>query len=70
LFSLDVEGYEISALNGLTFEKVSPTYFLIETASWDHRRKVIIDYMISKGYSIEMDDELGVNDILFKKNDI
>lgn len=67
LFSLDVEGYEISVLNGLNFSRVSPTYFLIETTSFENRKDAIIQYMLNKDYEIIMDDELGVNDVLFKK---
>lgn len=66
--SLDVEGYEISVLNGLDFIKYSPTYFLIETTSYENRKKAIIDYMHNQGYYILMDDELGVNDVLFGKS--
>lgn len=70
LFSLDVEGYEISVLNGLNFNRISPNYFLIETTSFENRKKTIVDYMLEKNYKIVMDDELGVNDVLFQKNNL
>lgn len=70
LFSLDVEGYEISVLNGLNFNKITPNYFLIETTSFENRKKTIVDYMLEKNYEIVMDDELGVNDVLFRKNNL
>lgn len=70
LFSLDVEGYEISVLNGLNFNKIAPNYFLIETTSFENRKKSIVDYMLEKNYKIVMDDELGVNDVLFKRNNL
>ena len=63
-FSLDVEGYEIEVLNGLDFNKMSPTYMLIETGTEDSRIKSIIDYMIDKKY--ETVDRLSKNDFLFK----
>jgi hypothetical protein len=67
---LDVEGYEISVLNGLNFNKIAPNYFLIETTSFQNRKKAIIDYMLKKNYEIIMDDELDVNDVLFRKNNL
>ena len=63
--SLDVEGYEISALNGLDFNKFSPTYFLIETTTFENRRKSIFDYMKIKNYDII--EQISDNDFLFKK---
>lgn len=68
--SLDVEGYEISVLNGFDFKHYSPTYFLIETTSFDNRKEVIINYMQNQDYIVLMDDELGVNDVFFGKNNL
>lgn len=65
--SLDVEGYEISVLNGLDFSRFSPKFFLVETTTYENRKLAIIDYMFEKGYNILMDEELGVNDVLFGK---
>ena len=63
-FSLDVEGYEISVLNGFDIEKYLPTYMLIETTSFENRRKVIFDYMEDRNYKVV--EELTINDYLFK----
>jgi len=49
LFSLDVEGYEISVLNGLDFLIHRPKYFLIEM-TYDERKESITEYMMSKNY--------------------
>lgn len=62
-FSLDVEGYEISVLNGFNIEKYLPTYMLIETTSFENRRKVIFDYMENRNYKVI--EELTINDYLF-----
>lgn len=61
--SLDVEGYEISVLNGFDIQKYKPDYIMIETTTFDNRRKVVIDYMYEKEYSVI--DELSCNDVLF-----
>jgi len=61
--SLDVEGYEISVLNGFDIKKYKPNYIMIETTTFDNRRKVIFDYMDKMEYSII--DELSCNDVLF-----
>lgn len=64
LFSLDVEGYEISVLNGLDFDILSPNYILLETTSDDDRIKMLIEYMNTKNYN--MVERLSNNDHLFK----
>lgn len=63
-FSLDVEGYEISALNGFDIEKYLPTYMLIETTTLEDRKKVIFEYMQNKNYKVV--EQLSGNDYLFK----
>lgn len=62
-FSLDVEGYEISVLNGFNIEKYLPTYILIETTTYENRINVIFEYMKNKGY--KMVERLSCNDFLF-----
>jgi FkbM family methyltransferase len=62
-FSLDVEGYEISVLNGLDFERHRPRYFLIET-TYKNRIDAVTDYMIDKKYRVV--DTVSVNDILYE----
>lgn len=64
LLSLDVEGYEISALNGLDFNLYSPEYCLIETTTDTARIKLITDYMEEKKYKVV--DRLSGNDFLYK----
>ena len=63
-FSLDVEGYEISALNGFDIEKYLPTYMLIETTTLEDRKKVIFEYMQNKNYKVV--EQLSGNDYLCK----
>ena len=64
LFSLDVEGYEISVLNGFDIEKYSPTYILIETTTYQNRIDIISNYMKDKNYEIV--ERLSNNDFLYK----
>lgn len=63
-FSLDVEGYEISVLNGFDIEKYLPTYMLIETTTFENRKKFIFEYMENKNYKVV--EQLSGNDYLFK----
>lgn len=62
-FSLDVEGYEISVLNGLDFIKYRPKYILIETENRLNYQSVVRDYMIEKNYKFL--ERLSLNDDLF-----
>lgn len=62
-FSLDVEGYEISVLNGMDFSFIRPKYFLIETANKPEYQKVVMDYMQKRDY--EFLKKLTGNDDLF-----
>lgn len=72
--SLDVEGYEISALNGLDFEFVRPKYILIETANKVEYQKATRDYMKEKGYDflkpLSGNDDLFVDGRLPKKKQV
>lgn len=61
--SLDVEGYEISVLNGFDLKKYQPDYIMIETTTFESRRKAILDYMRERGYNVI--EELSCNDVLF-----
>jgi FkbM family methyltransferase len=67
-FSLDVEGYEISVLNGLDFIKYRPKYILIETENRLNYQIVVRDYMIEKNYKFL--ERLSLNDDLFIDNSI
>lgn len=62
--SLDVEGYEISVLNGLNFNVYKPTYVLLEASTHEDRRSSLISYMHEKNYNVI--ENIGCNDILFK----
>jgi FkbM family methyltransferase len=62
-FSLDVEGYEISVLNGFDIQKFSPTYMLIETTTYEDRKNFIFEYMKDRNYKVI--EQLSVNDYLF-----
>jgi len=59
LFSLDVEGYELSVLKGLDLNKYRPKYILIEAKF----RNEIESYLTEHGY--EAIDELSRHDILY-----
>lgn len=62
-FSLDVEGYEVSVLNGLDFEVYRPAYILIETANRVEYQDKIRSYMEEKNYTFV--ERLSGNDDLF-----
>jgi len=66
LLSLDVEGYEISVLNGLDFERFSPEYILIETTTHEDRKQSIHEYLTNKNYNYVK--QLSINDVLYKLN--
>jgi FkbM family methyltransferase len=65
-FSLDVEGYEISVLNGINFSNIRPKYLLIETANKENYQKTVREYMKDKNYSFVK--QLSGNDDLFVDN--
>lgn len=62
--SLDVEGYEISVLNGIDFDRFSPTYCLVETTTDQKRIDNITEYMHQKNY--EVIERMSGNDFLYK----
>lgn len=59
-FSLDVEGFELSVLQGLDFNKYRPKYMLIETSF----KKDVDDYI--KDYYIEV-EQLTIHDYLYQR---
>lgn len=65
-FSIDVEGYEIEAMNGLDFETHSPSYILYE----DHKHRNVEysqkfeDYFENKNYKLH--HQFSDNHYLFK----
>jgi len=60
-FSLDVEGYEFSVLNGLDFSYVRPKYILLEVTENFDRMK---SYMEERNYTYL--EKFGNHDYLFK----
>lgn len=60
LLSLDVEGYELSALRGLDFDRYRPAYILVEARYKDE----IIDFLAKKSY--EAIASFNEYDILFQ----
>lgn len=51
--SLDVEGYEYEAMEGLDFTKNPPTYIRVETSTIQYRIDSMTKYMKSKGYEFK-----------------
>jgi len=49
LLSLDVEGYELEVLDGLSLDRYKPRFILIEDRVRDLTRH---DYLVSKGYKV------------------
>ena len=65
--SLDVEGYEISVLNGLDLNVYRPTYCLLETSfNFANGRRLVAvsDHMIRNGY--EALENFGNGDTLYR----
>jgi len=60
LLSLDVEGYELSVLQGLDFERHAPSWLLIEARF----RKEIDDYLDPR---YEVAEELSHHDVLYRR---
>lgn len=60
--SLDVEGYEIPVLDGIDFEKVNITCFIIENNQKSNKK--IRKYMKSKGYNLV--GRIYIDDVFLK----
>jgi FkbM family methyltransferase len=58
-FSLDVEGYELSVLQGLDFTRYKPTYILVEARYFDEVNGLLVD----AGY--DMIEKLTIHDYLY-----
>jgi FkbM family methyltransferase len=61
-FSLDVEGHELSVLEGIDFSKTRPKYILIECT----HKEEIFEFMLKNNY--ECIDKFVIHDFLFKDN--
>ena len=59
LLSLDVEGYELSVLRGLDFDRHAPRYLLVEA-----RYREEIDAFLAPRYDTVA--ELGYRDVLYR----
>lgn len=62
--SLDVEGYEIPAMDGLNFDKNPPDFIRIETTTSPTVINKYEQYLTSKKYSFV--EKVSVNDALYK----
>lgn len=65
--SLDLEGYEVAALTGLNFDKIKPSYILIETANNPKYQQYTLDFLTAKGYKYF--EKISGNDDLFILNE-
>jgi FkbM family methyltransferase len=70
LFSLDVEGFELSVLKGIDFDKYKPKFMVIEVRNRDRQA---IDYFLSPLYDVatelstnQIGDPNGYCDVLYK----
>lgn len=63
--SIDVEGYEFEVLDGIDFEKVDITCFLIENDEGGYPRLKLREYMKNKGYFFA--GRIMIDDIFIKK---
>lgn len=63
-FSLDVEGYEMEVLNGLDFQRWSPTFILVETANKKCQQEATFSFLSEKGY--DLIENISCNDDLYK----
>lgn len=64
--SLDVEGYEYEAMNGLDFIKNPPKVIQIETSTYEQRINKMVEYLNQRGYiHIGLPDQNIINDQIF-----
>lgn len=61
--SLDVEGYEINALNGLDLKTNRPRYILLETTTDEEKRKNMGKYLSE--YNYKFVEQITFNDALY-----
>lgn len=67
LLSVDIEGYELSALKSINLGKWKPVYVCLEVLTADGKRnEQAIGYLLGNGYVIASD--LGLN-LLFRRNE-
>jgi len=63
LLSLDVEGSEIQALDGLDLKINRPKYIIIETTTWKNKRDTIFMYLSNFNYTFL--EQMTPNDALY-----
>jgi FkbM family methyltransferase len=63
LLAIDVEGYELEVLRGLTIEKYAPRFILVEILEVE--RRLTIERLLENHY--EFVEIIGHNDYLFKR---
>lgn len=65
LLSIDIEGFELAALQSIDLERWKPTLICLEVVTADGKHDhAPTDYLLARGYMIKMD--LGLN-IIFKR---
>jgi FkbM family methyltransferase len=65
--SLDVEGFEYQAMNGLDFTRNPPSMIQVETSTYQYRIDKMITYLDNKGYAyLGPPNPDALNDRLFK----
>ena len=67
LLSLDVEGYELEALDGLDFSKFRPEVIVLEIAQWTENMILnqYLDFMNNAGYTFVKKFDTNGHDYLF-----
>ena len=68
LFSLDIEGAELDVLKAIPWTKVDIKVILVEYEHIKEGKKVLVDYMTSKGYASLPNRQTWKQDIVFVKN--
>jgi FkbM family methyltransferase len=65
--SLDVEGFEYQAMDGLDFGKNSPKIIQVETSTYEYRVNKMIKYLEAKGYEcLGTPSPNAINDRIFR----
>ena len=70
LFSLDIEGAELDVLKTIPWTKVDIKVILVEYEHIKEGKKVLVDYMTSKGYTSLPNRKTWKQDIVFVKNGV
>jgi len=64
--SLDVEGSEFTAMDGLGLDTIRPTYIIIETTTDESMREKTYNYLVKFNYRII--EQLTPNDAFYIDN--